>query len=70
MKMVIMVDKSNGNESVGDMWTETHIFDSSATLKEVYDTITPDYQRFESGHIEFMKNVRIQIGREKETKNV
>lgn len=37
MQMVIIVDRSNGNESVGDMWKDTYIFDSSATLAEVIE---------------------------------
>jgi hypothetical protein len=39
MKVIAMVDRSNGNETVGDMWTETKIFDSSDTLDSVYEWV-------------------------------
>ena len=32
---VIIKDMSAGNESVGEMWQETKIFDGTATLDEV-----------------------------------
>lgn len=32
---VIIRDHSAGNDTVGDMWQETKIFDGSATLDEV-----------------------------------
>jgi hypothetical protein len=32
---VIIRDESAGNESIGEMWKETKIFDGSATLDEV-----------------------------------
>jgi len=32
---VVIKDMSAGNESVGEMWKETKIFDENATLKEV-----------------------------------
>lgn len=35
MKVCAMVDRSAGNESVGEMWTETAEFDESATLTDV-----------------------------------
>jgi len=35
MKICAMVDRSAGNESVGDMWTETAEFDEAATLMDV-----------------------------------
>lgn len=34
-KYVIMRDMATGNESVGEMWQETKIFDGTATLNEV-----------------------------------
>jgi len=34
-KYVIIRDHSAGNETVGEMWQETKIFDGSATLDEV-----------------------------------
>jgi hypothetical protein len=35
MKICAMVDRSAGNESVGEMWTETAVFDESATIADV-----------------------------------
>ncbi len=32
---VVIIDKSAGNETVGEMWQETKIFSGTATLKEV-----------------------------------
>ena len=34
-KYVVIREMSAGNESVGEMWKETKIFDGSATLEEV-----------------------------------
>lgn len=42
MKFVIIKDMSAGNESVGEMWKETFIFDENKTLKEVYSEITKE----------------------------
>lgn len=39
MKIVIMVDKSAGNDTVGSMWTETHIFDPSVSLRDVLEKL-------------------------------
>lgn len=35
-QIVAMINRSAGNESVGDMWTETKIFHPSDTLQNVY----------------------------------
>ena len=35
MKLCAMLDFSAGNESVGEMWTETAEFDDTSTLAEV-----------------------------------
>ena len=32
---VVIIDKSAGNESVGEMWQETKIFPGTATIEEV-----------------------------------
>ena len=37
MKIVAIKDMSAGNESVGNMWRETKIFEESATVKDVMD---------------------------------
>ena len=35
MSYVVIIDKSAGNESVGEMWQETKIFPNDATLDDV-----------------------------------
>ena len=35
MKVCAIVDRSAGNETVGDMWTETASFEDTATLADV-----------------------------------
>ena len=42
MKYVILVDMSAGNESVGEMWQESHIFDGETSLHDVMERILPD----------------------------
>lgn len=38
-KFIVTVERSSGNETVGDMWTETAIFEPTATLAEVAEWI-------------------------------
>ncbi len=35
IEFVVIVDRANGNESVGTMWKETNVFGPSATLLDV-----------------------------------
>jgi hypothetical protein len=35
MRIIAIVKCSAGNDSVGEMWVETMIFDETATLKDV-----------------------------------
>ena len=35
MKVIIIKEKSNGNDSVGDMWLETKSFDGEDKLSDV-----------------------------------
>jgi hypothetical protein len=37
IQIVAMIDRSAGNETVGDMWTETKVFPISASLNEIYE---------------------------------
>ena len=37
MKIIATIKRSDGNDSVGDMWQETKSFDSSNPIKEVFD---------------------------------
>jgi hypothetical protein len=36
IQIVAMIDRSAGNDTIGDMWTETKIFNSSESLMRVY----------------------------------
>jgi hypothetical protein len=42
MKVIISVSQSAGNESVGEMWTENHLFETTDTLQDVLDRIEED----------------------------
>ncbi len=45
---VVIRDMSAGNESIGEMWQETRIFDGNATLREVMEWAigsSTDYSR-------------------------
>lgn len=42
MKLIVTVHKSDGNETVGEMWTETHIFNGTATLAGVVAALGSD----------------------------
>jgi len=37
MKIVIVKEKSDGNETVGSMWVETFICDENTTIKEILE---------------------------------
>ena len=62
MKIVIMIDKSAGNESVGNMWTETLLFESDTTLGEIITAINPNIK--DNGKDHFFDTVRLQIAQE------
>ena len=55
--IVIMVDKSAGNEAVGHMWTETHIYDETITIREILNDL--GYNDLEHN---IRETIRIQIG--------
>jgi len=65
MKFVVMVDRANGNASVGEMWTETKTFDETATLADVGDWLAQKLlglARSEKGEkLPCLGNVRLQI---------
>ena len=60
MNIVVMVDKLAGNESVGDRWTETYIFETTDTLLDVMEKIGCVRNIAESESIQ--QTVRLQIG--------
>ena len=36
MRIVAHIKRSSGNDTVGEMWTETKTFDSQCSLAEIY----------------------------------
>ena len=36
---IVLLDRSAGNAEIGEMWTETKVFPSDATLSEVYEWV-------------------------------
>jgi len=63
MNIVVMEDKSAGNDSVGSMWTETSIFKSTDTLEYVFKALGHVYE-IEHGKA-VNANIRLQIGEQK-----
>lgn len=53
MKIIAIAYKSAGNESVGDMWRETKIFEPETPLVEIFKWASnnPDVKNYK-GHIE------------------
>ena len=62
MKVCAMIDRSAGNESVGDMWTETAVFEDTATLKDVIKWAGMIYDSIPRDEIpNYRKNVKLAI---------
>ena len=57
MQIVAILDRSAGNELVGEMWIETAIFDENDTLKKVIEWMNRD-------GVSLDKNVRLSVARE------
>ena len=36
MKIIAILHRSAGNESIGDMWRETKVFEETTSLKDVF----------------------------------
>ena len=41
MKVEAIKDMSGGNDSVGEMWKETKVFEAEATLEDVMNWVGP-----------------------------
>jgi len=63
MNIIVMEDKSAGNDSVGDMWTNTYVFEETDTLEFVFKSLGHVYE-IENG-ISVNANIRLQIGENK-----
>ena len=64
MKVIIMKDCSAGNDSVGEMWTETYLFSETATLRQVLDKVGDTYN-IKKG-MTLASNIRLNIAEEVE----
>ena len=63
MKIVAIKDMSAGNDTVGEMWKETKIFDDKCALSEVIEWATGGHGR------SLNKNVVITVADEKEVED-
>ena len=52
---VVIIDKANGNESVGTMWQETKIFNGYHTLDEVMRWALGEYNAYSKDKITITK---------------
>ena len=52
---VVIVDNSAGNDSVGEMWQETKIFNGDATLEEVMQWATRNTSNMSKKHIQITR---------------
>ena len=59
MKVVVVKEKSAGNDSVGEMWLETYTFDSSTSLGTVLAWIAKS--NGENEMREVMKHGRLML---------
>lgn len=60
MKIIVMADRSAGNDTVGEMWTDAYIFEKTATLEEVIKKVEPNVDFVDS----IRTNITLQIARE------
>ena len=52
---VVIIDRSAGNETVGEMWQETKIFPGTATLDEVMKWAMDEYDTYSRRRITITK---------------
>lgn len=55
---ILTVEKSSGNDTVGDMWKETYVFDENTTIGEAIDQIFPE-RKYQSKRPRIKQNVTI-----------
>ncbi len=63
MKVIAILDRSAGNETVGEMWQETAIFDESTPVGKILDWATLRWSGF-VGVADFRGNLKITVGQE------
>lgn len=64
MEIVAILDMSAGNESVGEMWTETCVFSHSAPIENILtwaQTVKCRYNNAAINIHEFKGNLRITV---------
>ena len=64
LKFVVLLDRSAGNESVGEMWTETCLFSPAATLADVEQWIRSRVAPYAKEPGPFSSNVRLTVCQE------
>lgn len=63
MKVVAMIERSAGNESVGEMWTETKVFDAEQTIAQIYQWVVE--QTSNTGRPESIRmNIKLSVAQE------
>jgi len=63
MKVIAILDKSAGNDTVGEMWQETAIFDENTPLKEVLLWAVCSQRGRKSGTADmFRGNLKLAVG--------
>lgn len=45
MKVIAILELSAGNETVGEMWKETKIFDENTHVKEIINWAKPEHSK-------------------------
>lgn len=56
-----MIDRSAGNDSVGNMWTDTYLYDPKTPIGQIFE----DHFKFSYKNGETVgQTIRIQIGEE------
>lgn len=61
MKYVVMLDRSAGNEQVGESWTETKVFLETATLADVEAWVRERTNFYHKEPEVFTCNVRLAV---------
>jgi hypothetical protein len=60
VKIVAILDMSSGNESVGEMWSETKVVDSDTPIKDILRWAVD--KTYSNGAENFKGNLRITVG--------
>jgi hypothetical protein len=62
MKIIVMIDEANGNETIGHMWTETYIYDGKTPIEKIFE----DHFTYRTDKsICVNRTIRLQVGEER-----